>query len=513
MVAAAALYAGLVPAKHPPRRSAGKWWRLAVLAALGEAVELLAARWALPDAGEAGRGPCSRCWDRCWDGLTGVVVGLPVPLLGSLLAAILFAGLGPWRGPCSVKPGKAAHGTKPGASAKGPSGTAVRIAGQGRNRLGHGAANDRGARVVSASPRTTKAACRGRKIHAHCPVLATVLKLPLRAAPAVAAVARSAVSGCAVRQHGDSACAASRFLPTTSPIASSQVGIARCARRDEARRPPNPRLGRSLPLALNHRRQWAIRARHALADRPLRPAPRLNRGGGLRGGLPGDAGDVPAAHAPRAPHRPQATEQPRPESPSRRASGCSRSAPPAGSAVGSDCSAGAAAVVSSVRPSSPRQRFPRPRRRCRRCERCWPGSSSAASLCAVAASAAGSARASAAASNKIGSSHSEISVSHGSDTVGISSEKNAGGTKGGGATAAGAASADLVRAGSTRAGSMRGGGDTGVMPRSPARRSQSAGADFDGLAAARTAGPAWRGRCRGCRFRRWQGRLVGRWFG
>ncbi len=94
MVAAAALYVLLVPAKWPAMIG----WRtvaiLLILAALGEVVELLAGARQAAKAGGSKRAAALAVLGSLFGGIAGICVGLPIPLVGSVFAAILFAALG-----------------------------------------------------------------------------------------------------------------------------------------------------------------------------------------------------------------------------------------------------------------------------------------------------------------------------------------------------------------------------------------------------------------------------------
>ena len=94
MVMATATYAYFVPADS----SAAMGWKvvvaLAVLASLGEILELLAAAAGTVRAGGSRRGAALALLGSIIGGLLGIVIGLPIPLVGSLLAVLFFAGLG-----------------------------------------------------------------------------------------------------------------------------------------------------------------------------------------------------------------------------------------------------------------------------------------------------------------------------------------------------------------------------------------------------------------------------------
>jgi uncharacterized protein YqgC (DUF456 family) len=94
MAASTAVYAWLVPVQT----KAALGWRtvvaLLVLAALGEAVELLAGALGVAKAGGSRRGALLALAGSLLGGIVGIFVGVPIPLIGSLVAAVLFAGLG-----------------------------------------------------------------------------------------------------------------------------------------------------------------------------------------------------------------------------------------------------------------------------------------------------------------------------------------------------------------------------------------------------------------------------------
>jgi len=93
MVAAAALYAWLLGDS-----SLALGWgvvaALAVLAAAGELLELLAGSLGVAKLGGSRRGAALALLGSLIGGIAGLFIGLPVPLIGSVLAAILLAGLG-----------------------------------------------------------------------------------------------------------------------------------------------------------------------------------------------------------------------------------------------------------------------------------------------------------------------------------------------------------------------------------------------------------------------------------
>lgn len=93
-VGAAAIYAYMVPAES----SLSIGWRVvavaAVLAILGEVVELVTASLGTTRAGGSRRGAVLALAGSMVGGVVGVVVGLPIPLLGPVAAALLFGGFG-----------------------------------------------------------------------------------------------------------------------------------------------------------------------------------------------------------------------------------------------------------------------------------------------------------------------------------------------------------------------------------------------------------------------------------
>jgi uncharacterized protein YqgC (DUF456 family) len=94
MVLAAAVYAYFV--------RVGVDWKvvvgLLVLAAAGEAIELLAGVWGTVKAGGGKSGAVLALLGSLIGGIVGIFVGLPIPLVGSLIAVVLFAGLGAMTG-------------------------------------------------------------------------------------------------------------------------------------------------------------------------------------------------------------------------------------------------------------------------------------------------------------------------------------------------------------------------------------------------------------------------------
>jgi hypothetical protein len=94
IVAAAAGYAWLVPADG----RMGLGWptvaALAVLAVIGELVELLAASRGVRQAGGSRWSAVLALLGSIAGATAGVFVGVPIPVVGSLMGAIVFAGLG-----------------------------------------------------------------------------------------------------------------------------------------------------------------------------------------------------------------------------------------------------------------------------------------------------------------------------------------------------------------------------------------------------------------------------------
>ncbi len=98
VLAAAAVYAWLVPADS----SIAFGWKtvaaLLVLAAVGEIVEFLAGAAGVSKAGGSRRGAVLAIVGSIAGGVVGAVVGIPIPLVGSMIAAVLFAALGAMAG-------------------------------------------------------------------------------------------------------------------------------------------------------------------------------------------------------------------------------------------------------------------------------------------------------------------------------------------------------------------------------------------------------------------------------
>ena len=98
MVAAAAVYACLVPAQSPVALGWKTVAALLVLAALGEIVELLAGAMGVAKAGGSRRGALMALAGSIIGAIVGIFVGVPIPLIGSIVAVVLFAGLGAMAG-------------------------------------------------------------------------------------------------------------------------------------------------------------------------------------------------------------------------------------------------------------------------------------------------------------------------------------------------------------------------------------------------------------------------------
>src|SRR5580704_11214751 len=89
IVAAAAVYAGLIPAEES--RLALGWptvAALAVLAVVGELVELLAAARGVRQAGGSRWSAVMALFGSVVGAVVGMFVGIPIPIVGSLIAAI-----------------------------------------------------------------------------------------------------------------------------------------------------------------------------------------------------------------------------------------------------------------------------------------------------------------------------------------------------------------------------------------------------------------------------------------
>ena len=94
IVAAAALYAWIIP--HTWRLDVGWRWVIAValLAAIGELLESLAGAFGTQRAGGSRRAALGALIGSMIGGISGAFVALPVPLVGPLVGAILFGGVG-----------------------------------------------------------------------------------------------------------------------------------------------------------------------------------------------------------------------------------------------------------------------------------------------------------------------------------------------------------------------------------------------------------------------------------
>ncbi len=94
IVAAAAVYAWLVPADAWTAIS----WRavviLVVLAVVGEIVEFAAGALGVSGAGGSRRGALLAIVGSLAGGVVGLFVGLPIPVVGSLVSAVVFGGFG-----------------------------------------------------------------------------------------------------------------------------------------------------------------------------------------------------------------------------------------------------------------------------------------------------------------------------------------------------------------------------------------------------------------------------------
>jgi len=94
IVAAAALYAWLVPADA---WTAIGWWAvgfLVALAVLGEILEFVAGALGVTKVGGSRRGAVLAIVGSLAGAIVGLFVGLPIPVIGSLVSAVLLGGLG-----------------------------------------------------------------------------------------------------------------------------------------------------------------------------------------------------------------------------------------------------------------------------------------------------------------------------------------------------------------------------------------------------------------------------------
>ena len=94
MVAATALYAWLVPTDASTSIGWGVVLASAILAGLGELLEMAAGALGVAKVGGSKRGAALALLGSMIGGLAGMAVGLPIPLVGPLVGAVLFAGLG-----------------------------------------------------------------------------------------------------------------------------------------------------------------------------------------------------------------------------------------------------------------------------------------------------------------------------------------------------------------------------------------------------------------------------------
>jgi uncharacterized protein YqgC (DUF456 family) len=97
-VAAAAVYAWLVPGQH---RLSISWWVVGaalVLAILGELFEFLAGAMGAAKVGGSRRGAVLAIFGSLVGGVLGATIGVPIPVIGSIVGILLFAGLGAMAG-------------------------------------------------------------------------------------------------------------------------------------------------------------------------------------------------------------------------------------------------------------------------------------------------------------------------------------------------------------------------------------------------------------------------------
>jgi uncharacterized protein YqgC (DUF456 family) len=96
IVGAAAVYATVVPVDEHPRLGLG--WEvvgaLALLALVGELVEMVAAARGVRQAGGSWLSALLALFGSVVGAVIGMIVGVPIPIVGSLIAAVVFAGLG-----------------------------------------------------------------------------------------------------------------------------------------------------------------------------------------------------------------------------------------------------------------------------------------------------------------------------------------------------------------------------------------------------------------------------------
>ncbi|MGO8691707.1 MAG: DUF456 domain-containing protein [Thermoguttaceae bacterium] len=100
MVLAAAIHAYFIPAARHAHGALA--WKvvvaLAILAAVGECVELLAGALGVAHAGGSRRAAVLALLGSLVGALLGIVSGLPIPVVGSVVAAVLFAAFGAMAG-------------------------------------------------------------------------------------------------------------------------------------------------------------------------------------------------------------------------------------------------------------------------------------------------------------------------------------------------------------------------------------------------------------------------------
>ena len=94
MVAAASLYAWLVPEDAATAIGWAVVLTVAILAVVGELLEALAGFLGAAKAGGSRRSAVLALLGSMVGGMVGIAVGLPIPLVGPLAAAVLAAGLG-----------------------------------------------------------------------------------------------------------------------------------------------------------------------------------------------------------------------------------------------------------------------------------------------------------------------------------------------------------------------------------------------------------------------------------
>ena len=96
IVGAAAIYATVVPVDEYPHLGLG--WpvvgALALLAVIGELVEMAAAASGVRQAGGSWSSALLALFGSVVGAVIGTIVGVPIPIVGSLVGAIVFAGLG-----------------------------------------------------------------------------------------------------------------------------------------------------------------------------------------------------------------------------------------------------------------------------------------------------------------------------------------------------------------------------------------------------------------------------------